>query len=426
MWRRSLTPLWITFTIITLEIESTLTATTAEHVWGGSMKTFYRPTRAVISLDALQHNIREFRRVVPEPIRLMAVVKANAYGHGAVQTAACALKSGVDYIGVAFLDEAIELRKAGITAPILVLGYTPPEGLGLARKLEITITAYSDNLIEACLAEPFDPAVDRKLKVHVKVDSGMGRIGVPADESGIAYIERIRQLPGVELEGLFTHYACADEQDKSYTLMQHDRFNRVVQHFRDRGIDIPIIHAGNSATGIDHPELTFSMLRLGIGMYGLYPSEEVFRSRVNLRPVMSFVTEVVMTKTLPPGSGVSYGAAYRTRGEETIATLPVGYADGYTRLLGGKASVLVHGSRAPIVGRICMDQCMINVSDIANVAIGDEVVLFGEQDGAMIHVDELAALLGTINYEIPCMISHRVPRVYVSNGEVIHVDNDLI
>jgi len=390
------------------------------------MKPFYRPTRAVISLDALQHNIREFRRVLPEQIRMMAVVKANAYGHGAVQTATYALKCGVDHIGVAFLDEAIELRKAGITAPILVLGYTPPEGLQLARELDITITVYSDNIVEALQAAVYDSVHDRKLKVHVKVDSGMGRIGVQADETGIAFIEQLRLLPGVELDGLFTHYACADDRDKTYTYRQHERFDRVVRHFRDRGVEIPNIHAGNSATGIDFPELTYSMLRLGVSMYGLYPSEDVFRSRVDLRPVMSFATEVVMVKTLPPGSGVSYGAAYRTVVDETIATLPVGYADGYTRLLNGKASVLVHGQRAQIVGRICMDQCMVNVTDIADVKIGDEVILFGQQGEAAIHVDELAEMLGTINYEIPCMISHRVPRVYMLDGEVIQVDNDLI
>jgi alanine racemase len=390
------------------------------------MNTFYRPTRAVISLDALEHNIREFRRVLPASIRMMAVVKANAYGHGAVQTARHALRCGIDHIGVAFLDEAIELRKAGIAAPILVLGYTPPEGLELARERDITITVYSDNVLEALRSMAYVPARDRKLKVHVKVDSGMGRIGVPADHTGIEFIERLMRVPGVELDGLFTHYACADERDKTYTLMQHERFERVVSHFRDRGVEIPNIHAGNSATGIDCPELTFSMLRLGISMYGLYPSEEVFRDRVDLQPVMSFVTEVVMVKTLPPGSGVSYGAAYRTKGYEKIATLPVGYADGYTRLLNGKASALIHGRRAKIVGRICMDQCMLQVSDIPDVKIGDEVVLFGRQGDETIHVEELAEALGTINYEIPCMISHRVPRVYTLEGKVIHVDNDLI
>lgn len=390
------------------------------------MKTYYRPTRAVISLDALRHNIAEFRRHVPERIKIMAVVKANAYGHGAVQTARYALQCGIDYIGVAFLDEAIELRDAGITAPILVLGYTPPKGLRTARDRDIAVTVYSEDIVEALRSMTYDSVKDRKLKIHVKVDTGMGRIGVPADDTGIAFIEQVHALPGVELEGLFTHYACADERDKTYTLEQHARFRRIVDVCRERGINIPHIHAGNSATGIDCPELTFSMLRLGISMYGLYPSEEVFKSRVHLKPVMSFVTEVVMVKTLPPGSGVSYGAAYRTAGYETIATLPVGYADGYTRLLSGKAQVLIHGQRANIVGRICMDQCMLNVSNIEDVALGDEVVLFGSQGDAQLHVEELAELLGTINYEIPCMISHRVPRVYTLNGEVVHVDNDLI
>lgn len=390
------------------------------------MNTFYRPTRAVISLDALGHNIREFRRAIPASIRIMAVVKANAYGHGAVQTAAHALRCGVDYIGVAFLDEAIELRKAGISGPILVMGYTPPEGIALARQLDITITVYSDDLLESLHAMPYDPTHDQRLKVHVKVDSGMGRIGVPADASGIAFIENVLAIPGVELEGLFTHYACADEEDKAYTKLQYDRFQSVVAHFRDQGIEFPYVHAGNSATAIDMPELTFSMIRLGISMYGLYPSEEVNHSRVSLRPVMSFVTEVVMVKSLPPGSGVSYGVTYRTSSEEEIATLPVGYADGYTRMLTDKAEVLIHGRRAPLVGRICMDQCMVNVTGIGNVKIGDEVVLFGKQGDEVLHVEELAQALDTINYEIPCMISHRVPRVYTLHDKVLHVDNDLI
>lgn len=389
------------------------------------MNTFYRPTRAVISLDALQHNIREFRRAVPDQIRIMAVVKANAYGHGAVQTAVHALQSGVDYLGVAFLDEAIELRRAGIQAPILVLGYTPPTGYEIARDLDISITAYDDHMIEAMQDIEMTDS-QRKLKLHIKIDSGMGRIGVPADERGIAFIDRVRALPGIEVEGLYTHYACADEQDKSYTYMQHEKFSRIISHYREQGIEFPYIHAGNSATGIDFPELTFTMLRLGISMYGLYPSEQVFRRNVTLRPVMSLITQIVMVKQLPPGSGVSYGATYRTTGEETIATLPIGYGDGYTRMLTGKASALVRGQRADIVGRICMDQCMLNVTGIADVAVGDEVVLFGSQGEAELHIDELASSLGTINYEITCMISHRVPRVYTLHGDVIQVDNELL
>lgn len=371
----------------------------------------FRPTWAEISLDAIRHNYMEFRRVLPEGIRLMAVVKANAYGHGAAEVAAEAERAGADYLGVAFLDEALQLREAGITAPIFVLGYTPPEGLDLAAEQDITLTIYNEALRSAI--EQGASRRKKKVKVHVKVDTGMGRIGLTEEKDVLAFIDRVLHTPGLEVEGLFTHYAKADERDKTYTLQQYERMERIVAHYRSRGITFPYVHAGNSATGIDTPEHAFNMVRLGISLYGLYPSDEVERQHVQLRPVMAYKSRIIHLKMLPPGSGVSYGAIYRTRDNERIATIPVGYADGYTRMLTGKAEVLVRGVRAPIVGRICMDQCMINVSHIPDVQEGDEVVLFGRQEDAVISADELAAKLGTINYEITCMVSCRVPRVYL-------------
>jgi alanine racemase len=386
------------------------------------MDSFYRPTWVEISLDALRHNVTAFRKVLPEPMHIMAVVKADAYGHGAVQVAQEAIRAGASYLAVAFLDEALELRRAGITEPILVLGYTSAFGVKLAAEYKVTINVYSDEVL-AAIAEQIDPTTP--LNIHVKLDTGMGRLGLQDENEAVAFIERAMAIPGVTVQGLFTHFACADETDKTYTYEQHGRFDRIVEHFRGKGISFPYLHTGNSATAIDLPDLTYNMVRLGISMYGLYPSEDVNQSRVELHPVMSMKTAVVMIKTMPEGAGISYGATYRTKANETIATLPVGYADGYTRLLTGKTEALVHGKRVPVVGRICMDQCMVDVSAVEGVKVGDEVVLFGLQGEEEIPVEELAHKIGTIPYEIICMVSHRVPRVYTKGGKVVNTVNPL-
>lgn len=384
----------------------------------------YRWTRAEIDLDALTHNLTQFRSRLDPSIRLMAVVKANAYGHGAAKVAEEAVRFGVDYLAVAFLDEALELRSVGIAAPILVLGYTPPEYVEAAREQDVTLTVFDDEVLAA--AATADPDA-RALKVHVKVDTGMGRIGLTDAPTAIAYIERALRTPGVAVEGIFTHYACADECDKTHVRGQYRRFMEVADHFQRRNIHIPYVHAGNSAAGIDTPELACNMVRLGVSMYGMYPSDEVDHAEVDLRPVMSFKTGVVMVKRVPPGTTISYGAKYvATREEgETIATLPVGYADGFTRMLSGKAEALLRGRRVPVVGSICMDQCMIRVED-GEAEVGDEVVLFGAQGDETIPADELARKLGTINYEITCMVNRRVPRVYKKHGNIVAVDNPLV
>lgn len=394
------------------------------------MNTFHRPTWAEISLDAIDHNISEFRRVLPSDKRIMAVVKANAYGHGAIEIAEEAVRSGVDYLGVAFLDEAIQLRQAGIQAPVLVLGYTDTQSLTLARQYDVTITVFSDEVLDY-LENEFDNTSNteaaKPLNIHIKLDTGMGRIGVRGERESIAFIDRARSIADVHVEGLFTHYACADEADKSFTIEQHRRFEVIVEYFASRGVEFPYLHAGNSATGIDTPDMVSTMLRLGISLYGFYPSDEVDQERVELRPVMSYKTKIVMVKKMPQNATISYGATYQTQADEMIATIPVGYGDGYTRLLTGKAYVLIREHKVPIVGRICMDQCMVNVTGIPDVAVGDEVVLFGEQGSESITVDELARTLGTINYEITCMVSYRVPRVYIHDkNETVRVVNHLI
>ncbi|KRE75430.1 alanine racemase [Paenibacillus sp. Soil750] len=392
------------------------------------MDAFYRPTWVEISLDALRSNIEQFQKVLPAGMKQMAVVKADAYGHGAVEVSKEVLAAGVDYLGVAFFDEALELRNAGITAPILVLGYTPPEGISRARELDVTIAVYSRDVLEALREQGRKQGhkAQKKLKIHIKLDTGMGRLGLHTEADAIPFIEEALLLPNVDVEGLFTHYASADEVDKSYTLEQYGRFERIVSYFTDKGETFPYIHAGNSAAAIDLPGLTYSMVRLGISMYGLYPSEDVDQTKIELKPVLSLKTGIVHLKTLPAGSGVSYGTIYHTKGDEQIGTLPIGYADGYSRMLSGKAEVLVRGKRVPIVGRICMDQCMINVSDVPDVSALDEVVLIGEQGEERITAEDVANQLGTINYEIICMISHRVARVYVRNGERVEALNPLM
>ncbi len=355
----------------------------------------------------------------------MASVKANAYGHGAVEISKEAVRCGIDYLGVAFLDEAVCLRQAGITAPILVLGYVAADTVGLARELDITITLFRQDVLEAAAVLP--PS-GKRLKVHLKIDTGMGRLGLMPHESWQSFLEQAMTAPGIEVEGVYTHFASADEADKTYTALQHERFSQVIGYIEERGWDIPIKHAGNSATGIELPEWTGGMLRLGIGMYGLYPSDEVNQQRILLEPVMTLKTEIVMVKQVPPGWGISYGTVYVADAEERIGTLPIGYADGYSRMLTGKAEVLLRGRRVPVRGRICMDQCMISLDNAAGadqlpVQEGEEIVLYGRQGDEQIPVEEIAALLGTVNYEITCMLAARVARVYTRGGQNLSVSN---
>lgn len=391
------------------------------------MQASYRPTVAEINLDDLRANYEAFRRYLPAETKFMGCVKGNAYGHGAVEVTRELERLGADYVSVAFLDEALELRQAGILIPILVLGYTSPEGIAVAWENNVTVTLFTPEVLEAIRQLPVDP--EHRLKVHIKIDSGMGRLGLlPADAP--EFISEVQSVAQAELEGMFTHFAKADEQDKSYTLEQHRRFMSVAETLREQNIQIPIIHTGNSATAIDSPYLSSNMVRVGISLYGLYPSTEVNRQLVELRPVMTLKTQVVYVKSLPSDWGVSYGTRYFTDSDEYIATLPVGYADGYSRMLTGKAEVLIRGRRVPVVGTICMDQCMVSLKSFAEEAeqikAGEEVVLIGRQADVMITADELALQLGTIHYEVICMLAHRVPRVYVREGTLPKLVNSLL
>ncbi|WP_138755174.1 alanine racemase [Paenibacillus sinopodophylli] len=393
------------------------------------MDSYYRPTRVELSLDALQHNLQAFRNVIPNHCKIMASVKANAYGHGAVEIARAAERFGVDYLGVAFLDEALQLRTAGVRTPILVLGFVAADALLAARNHNITISLFRDDILAAVSELPPDPN-GRRLKVHIKMDSGMGRLGIIGKDAVLSFIEKALQVPELEVEGLFTHYARADEADKSYTELQYNRFHEVAEHVEQQGWPIPIIHAANSAASIDTPKWAGGMLRLGVSMYGLYPSQEVNQQLISLEPVLTLKTEVVMVKTVPAGWGISYGTRYFSTTEESIGTLPIGYADGYSRMLTGKAYGLIRGVKAPILGTICMDQCMIALDSAATeidgpVETGEEVVLIGRQGDSVITVEDIADQLGTINYEIICMLASRIPRTYVSGGRTIAIQNPI-
>lgn len=383
-----------------------------------------RPAWAEIDLDNLAHNMREVRRIVREDISVMAVVKANAYGHGSIETSKVFLKNGACYLAVATLGEAIELRRAGINAPILILGYIKNSQHHIAVEEDITETIY--NMESAKFLSDAAVKLKRKAKVHIKIDSGMGRIGFRPDEKSIEEIVNIAKLPNIEVEGIFTHFAKADELDKTFTIEQYEKFQWIIKELENKGLNIPIKHASNSAAIIDLPEYNLNMVRGGIMLYGLYPSDEVIKEEVKLKPAMTLKAEISNIKVVPKGTGISYGQIFVTERESKIATIPIGYADGFTRLLTSKSEVAIKGQRVPVVGKICMDQSMIDVTDVENVHIGDEVILFGDGSFGSPHIDEVAKTLGTISYEVLCMVGRRVPRVYVKDKEIVKIVDYLL
>ncbi len=376
-----------------------------------SATPFTRPAWAEIDLSAIAHNIKELRRVTEPRAKIMAVVKANAYGHGAVPVSKTVLANGADYLGVAILDEARELREAGIEAPILILGFTPPEQAAEAIKLDLAQTVYTVKGAEAVSRAAV--SLGRTAIVHVKVDTGMGRLGFVTGPRTSEEIIKISRLPGVVVEGMFTHFAVADARDKQYTYEQYEKFADLDSQLKKLGLDIPVKHAANSAAVIDLPDIHLDMVRPGISIYGFYPSNDVLKDKIVLKPALSLKAKVAYVKEVKPETSISYGRTFITTRDTMVATIPVGYADGYTRLFSNKAHVIIHGERVPVIGRVCMDQFMVDVSKVPGVEIGDETVLIGRQGHQQVTADELADLIGTINYEIVCMISDRIPRIYI-------------
>ncbi len=368
-----------------------------------------RPTWMEVNLDTIAHNMRQIRRITHPQAEILAVVKANAYGHGAIDMSRVVLQNGADRLGVATTAEGIALREAGIKVPILILGLISIEQIPEVVDYNLTQTVCTWE----CAKKLSQYAVFRNkmAKIHVKIDTGMGRIGLLPEEA-LDFIRRVIKLPKVEVEGLFTHFPSADEIDKTYTFRQIEQFQKVIRQLEKEDIFIPVQHAANSAGVIDMPEAHFTMVRPGMIMYGLYPSEHVNHT-IGLRPALSLKSRVIYLKQVPAGSYISYGRIYKTERPSVIGTLPIGYADGWSRLLSGKGEVIIHGQKVPIVGRISMDQCMIDVTDVPGVKLYDEVVLIGQQGNCEITVDEVAEKMGTINYEVICIITNRVPRVYV-------------
>lgn len=383
-----------------------------------------RPVWAEINLDNLAHNIREVRKHTKKDTLVTAVVKANAYGHGSVETANTFLENGADRLAVATLTEAIELRKANINAPILILGYTPTTQYNKVIEYDIIQTVY--NYEEAKILSNKSVELKREVKIHIKIDSGMGRIGFLPTERSVEEIIKISYLSNIEVEGIFTHFAKADEVDKTHAKIQHDRFINIVNKLEEKGLNIPIKHVSNSASIIDLPDYNLNMVRAGIMMYGFYPSKDVNKEKIILKPAMTLKAKISNLKVVDKGTGISYGQIFVTERESKIATIPIGYADGFTRMLTGKAEVYVKGKRVPIVGKICMDQCMIDVTEVEDITIGDEVVLFGYGKEGYPHVDEIAEKLDTISYEIVCMVGRRVPRVYISEEKVVKIRDYLL
>ncbi|MEA3377332.1 MAG: alanine racemase [Chloroflexota bacterium] len=365
-----------------------------------------RPTWLEVDLEAIAYNVRQIKRFVGPAVEILAVLKADAYGHGALKVARTALNNGASFCGVASVNEALRLREAGIDAPILVLGYTPAWLAREALLHNVTLTLYDADV--ARIYSRAATSLRRTARIHIKVDTGMGRLGLLPDEVD-PFVEEIRDLPDLDVEGIFTHFSVADE-DLSYTRWQLNRFHQVLDHLRGKGITFRKIHCANSSATLRLPESHFNMVRLGLAMYGLRPSVHVSLPEGS-RPALSWKTSVAQVKTLPPGSYVSYGNTYQTTDEETIAVIPVGYADGFRRAPTRWQAVLVRGRRAPIVGRVCMDQTMISVDHIPGVRVGDEVVLIGRQGDDEITTEQVADWLGTINYEVISEILARVPRV---------------
>lgn len=414
-------------------------------------QTLLNRTWLEIDLDAIAANVRRTRAGIRRGCEIMGVVKADAYGHGVYEAATAMLEAGVNRLAVSLLDEAIELRRAGISAPILVLGYSDPRRAAEILAAAVTQTVFSRDLAEALSAAAV--AAGSVCRIHIKVDTGMGRVGFLAGYQAIKEIDGIRRLPGIAIEGLYSHFASADEPDDAYTRRQFEQFLSICRELDRIGLAIPLRHICNSAALMRFPEMHLDMVRPGLMLYGMTPPgcPDAWN---DLRPAMTMKTNLVLTKIVPAGSAISYGRRFVTNRESLIGTIPVGYADGFLRQLSDRAEVLVRGCRVPVVGRICMDSCMVDLSRLRDQPVGestdlchthelqageasapgcfrdpqvgDAVVLFGRQGDNGITIDEIAGWLGTINYEVVCLIGRRIPRSYWQNGQLRSVQNYLL
>jgi alanine racemase len=383
----------------------------------------HRPVWEEVNLDNLAYNMKNIRARAKSK-ELFAVVKADAYGHGAVEAAPVLLENGATRLAIAVLSEGVELRKAGIECPIMILGYTPETLIAdvLEYDLEPTLFSYeyAEKLSKAAAA------AGKTVKIHIKVATGMGRIGFLPNEESVAEAVKISKLPNLEIEGLFSHFSTADELNKEYSNYQYKNYTWFLEKLLENGVKINIRDIDNSAAIMDLPETNLDGVRPGIIMYGYYPSDEVDKSVLDIKPVMTLKACLLHVKTLEEGQYIGYGRKFKTERKSVIGTIGIGYADGYTRMLSKKAKVIINGKFAPVVGNICMDQCMIDLTDVGEVKVGDEVILMGTDGNLKFDADDIAPLLGTINYEVLCMIGRRVPRVYTRGGKVVKVKDRLM
>lgn len=379
----------------------------------------YFRTQAKIDLDAVEYNYNNTRAKLPQGCKLLGVIKADAYGHGAVELARF-LENKCDFFGVACIEEAVELKKAGIKTPILILGYVAPAFYDLVVKYDIRIPVFSYDTAKALSDEAVKQG--KTVPFHFCIDTGMSRIGFQVNEESADICKQICTLPNIEAEGLFSHFATADESDLTKALAQREKYKSFVEMLESRGIQIPIKHLNNSA-GIMNFDEYFDMCRMGIILYGLYPSEEVDKSLLDIKPVMSWLTHISHIKTLEAGREVSYGGTFKTTEPRVIATIPVGYADGYPRCLSNKGRVIINGQYAPIVGRVCMDQFMVDVTDVDGAELDSIVTLVGKDGDAELSMEEVSNAAYSFNYELPCRVARRVPRTYYKDGKFIKSTN---
>ncbi|MCL6519078.1 MAG: alanine racemase [Armatimonadetes bacterium] len=369
----------------------------------------FRPTVAEIDLEAIAFNFRQVRNLVGPEVKICPAVKADGYGHGAIPVSQAVLNAGAEMLGVATLEEALELRNAGINTPILILQCVLPDGIPeiIAHNVSTMVCdlAFATELSK-CAVE-----AGKRMKVHIKVDTGMGRLGISLAEA-VEFSIQLSGMPGLEIEGIFTHFPSSGDPDLSFSHIQIEEFRRLTDEIRKAGIHIPLRHMANSAAILNLPESYLDMVRPGIMLYGLHDTKHLVRD-VELRQAMTLKTKIVFLKELPPGKSVGYGRTFIAKRRTLVATIPIGYADGYNRLLSNRAPALVHGIRVPVIGRVCMDQVMLDVTDVPGVSTGDEVVLYGRQGNEFISIEEIADLQGTIADEVICSVSKRVPRVYV-------------
>ena len=377
----------------------------------------YQRLIAQIDLDAIANNIKQIKKRIKPNTKIMAIVKADAYGHGALEVSKVCLFNGANWLGVATLDEGIELRQGSIQVPILILGHTVESQLETAILNDLTQTVYSYEIAQ--IISNIATKLKKRALIHIKIDTGMSRLGFLPNDESIQIINKIYNLPNIDVTGIFTHFAAADEKDKTFTNLQYDKFLYITNSLETMWNKRILRHCGNSATIIDMPLYQLDMVRAGIIIYGLLPSKDVAKN-IDLKPAMTLKSQIVYIKELEPNSSIGYNRTYFTSKPTLIATIPIGYADGYSRSLSNKARVIINGEYANVVGNVCMDQMMVDVSHIKGVNIFDSVTLIGSSNGKFISADELANIEGTINYEVVCNISKRVPRVYIRDGQIIN------